>query len=55
MKDYVAHFRAKYKNSIGKQYSHCASVKAKSKDEARMKLYEDFEHITHLVLKEVMQ
>jgi len=52
MKNYVAYFWAVYKGSQGRDSLHCQSVQAENKKEAGLKLYEDFEHIRLLRIKE---
>jgi len=53
MKNYVAYFWAVYKGSLGRSHHHTQYVQAENKRGVRLKLYEDFEHIRLLRIKEV--
>ena len=53
MKKYKAIFRGREAGAIGIFYSIYAEVEAENKKAAELKLYEKYEHITRLDLREV--
>lgn len=47
---YLATFKGRRRNAIGKRYEVTAGAVGNNEDEARISLYENWEHITGLVL-----
>jgi len=53
MKKYTASFVGRKKGAIGIFYNIKCTVKGENKEEAKMNLYETYEHLHHLSLREV--
>jgi len=53
MLKYQAKFTGRTINAIGKTYKIIDTVEAENEESARLKLYDKYEHISNLILKEI--
>ena len=54
MKRYLASFHGRTKGALGIRYNIETIVEAEDKEKARIRLYDNYEHITGLILTELL-